>query len=424
MAASLCVLPFAASAQLATVVDPANAIQIAIAAGKYDIALKIAESAGASENDLTFVKGQILMARKKYTEAAETFREVLRVNPEARVARWNLVNALIQLERFDTALFQLDQLIATATSEAERDRFNAARRAVLKRRPYGFNFGLAFASSSNINRATQNTETPIFGGLTAAIDETEESGFGISINTGAYRRFEIADTSQLTFSTHLGWTGYSNPDYNRGYISGAISNGTDVNKGRRTISADIYRGLYRISAQNMWQLGASLDRELYTENIRYRFGARVSRIWYDDPGRRRSEYTQYRLSSLARAPVSKRTALTVGLSLTRNNSGDDRFSYIGLKRSFGAEHVWESGWSAGASAFLDRRSHDEIFGIGYAVPREDEVFGLDFSAKNNRLVILGFAPLLQCQLSRGKSNITIFDNVNVQECTFSLTSNF
>ncbi|WP_157966249.1 porin family protein [Oceanibium sediminis] len=417
--------PLSAIAQDAPrVLTPQQAVDAALAVGDGETALRITELAGGTATDITYVEGRILLAQGNYPAAIAKFREVLRANPEARGARYYLVLALAQSERYDTALFQLDRLAPSARNADERARLGTLRRRILSRRPYGLTFGFSLQPSTNINRATLNTEAPLFGGLTGTIDDTGESGISATVNVEAYRRFELPEGDSLTLSGGVGYSYFDNTDYNWTQLNAAATFVRPVEDGRFSLRVDGYRGLYRESDRDFSLIGLSAARDVLASNVRFRLNGRLSVQWYDDGGRARYNALKAQLDGSVRYPLTPRTALTGGLALTRTEVKDDRFSYVGIRPSIGLEHVWQSGWAGGLSVFAEMRDYDELFSLLLPVTREDRALGLDLTLRNERLVVRGFAPQLRCSFSRTNSNVVFYDNIDVDACTMSLTRQF
>ena len=412
-------------AQQQQVIPVQTAIALTVRAGDFDAARTILEQAGGNDLDRAFLEVSILQRQSRHAEAVAVLRAILRARPELSFFRRMLIDSLVAIGDIDGALFQIDDLSERSQDRAEREALSRLRSAVLARRPYGFTFGGSIVPSNNINRATANTEAPALGGLSGTIEETRESGLGATVSFGAYRRIPLSASQTLQFDGNLSLTAFSNPDYNRGSLSGGLSWLQSDVTGSWRLSATGVVTRYNDEADDnrRFILGLSRSQRLNDSRILIA-GLNAYRTDFDAPAN--AIFDSYTLdASLGiRQRLTPRLIGEVGIGLGRTWAEDDRFSYYAYRVNGSLTRSWQSGWQVSLGASLERRPFDEIFSGLIPQRREDNTIGLNFSLLNSTITFRGATPRLRCSASKTSSNIVFYDNREVLECDFGLTTRF
>ncbi|NNU78994.1 DUF560 domain-containing protein [Halovulum dunhuangense] len=395
-----------------------------LSGGRPAEALELARTSDLSPADLAYVEGRAALADNRLPDAIAAFRRALRLNPEARLARWYLAQALARDGQVEAALFQIDELLPEARGADERRTLLSARSRLVAQRPWGLTFGMNLQPSSNLNRATLNTEAPIFGGLVGTIDTTAEEGFSATLQAGAFRRFDLG-AGALTLSGSLAATRATVDGLDRWQLGAAAAWIRPLDRGRLTLRADGLTTFYDDEIRDFTLVGLSVDREFFGERTLYRLGARVARQWYDDPGRASIyDNTSVTLTGDLRRIITPRLALRAGLAVNRTNARDPRFSYDAIRPSIGMERSWPSGWTVLGNVYYEQEWFDAPFFAFDTEKRIDRTVGLGLIVGNNSVVIRGFTPRLSCNFARTGSNVVFYDNIDVEECNLSLTRRF
>ncbi len=426
-------LPNQARSQATVQASPQLLVQIALQQGDYDTARAILEEVGATGLDKAYLEGLILQRQGEHLSASRVFRDLLRLFPQERNIRRSLIVSQVAMEDFDGALFQADELIETARSPQERQGYQRLKRQILARRPYGFNAGFSLVPSNNINRATSNDEIEggVFDG--AEITENNESGLGMTVSLGAFRRFPLGDKSFLQLDGSLGITAYSNPDYNRGTAGISLSHTRDMQNGLWRNQLSLRRTIVNQGPDpeedrdNSRNVSLSTLRQIQIGEKNQLTGSlTASRTDFEEPGN--ASFDNYSLSGSVglRRRLTPTLAIDGGLSLSRSVAEDSSFSYKSYRLNTGVTKVWQSGWRASLGLSFEERLYDFNYSDAdpFQLRRADETIGANISLLNSRITVRGATPRLSCQASKGSSNIVFADNRNIYECNFSLTTRF
>ena len=397
----------------------------ALSANDFDGARRILVEQGATTLDRVYLEILILQRQNNHAEAVRLSREVLRARPELTVIRQRLLESLVALRDINGAIFQVDVLIDQAQTAEQRAQLAQARSAILARRPYGFGASFALVPSTNVNRATENTEAPEINGLSGTIEETSESGVGATLVLDAFRRFVRPGEPTAQINLSLALTGYTNPEFNR-----------------RTTTLGL--SLFDQSARGGWRLSGAISDTLYSaeEDNNRRFILSGLKQWRVSPRNRITSVTtgtitDYRAAQNAifdanaleqtfglRRRIGDRSYWETGVTLSRSLAEDARFSYRGTRLSLGFGRNWANGWQVSASGTYEERPYDEEFSPLLPLKREDTIYGLSFSLLNSTITFRGATPRLSCGATWTSSNIVFYDSRDVVECSFALTTQF
>ena len=412
---------------------PPPAIQVqaqvaeAVAAGDGARAFEIIEAAPISVLDKSFLAAQVLQAQGRHDEAAEVLSQILTIRPDLVAFREALIRSLAAQGDWAGAVREIDVLLQAEEDRATRARLLRLRRQFDARRGGGVIFGVNLVPSTNVNRATSNVEAPALGGLEGTIDETRESGVGLTVTFGGFRRFFFDQGRSLEAGVRLSYTGHNEPIYNRhsfgGYLTYTIP--TPQARWQTSLSATEYR--YRDETDNVRRFQLGLSRRWVTEGGRlWEVSGSLIRTDYTDPSRVGYDAYGIDLGLGTRKGLGGDAWLGVNGSLAYNRANDDRFTYWGPRGSVELGGRVGESWILSAGPVLSFRNYDDIFSAftGLDRPRRDRSFGLQIGVQNTDWRIRGAVPRLSCLAERTNSNIVFYDNRNVLECSFGLSRQF
>ena len=419
LAACAALAPSAATAQA---VGPR--ITAALAAGDDATARALSREAGAAGT--AHVEGLIALREGRPELAIAHFRTVLRLQPDNLAARRYLVRALAATGATTTAMFQLDELIARTDDPAQRARHMAERRALLARRPWGLSGTFALRPSSNVTGRTSNRTVAGFGGLgTGTIPERGESGLGLTLGLGTFRRWRTGERTQFRLDAFAGLNLHTVPELDGGYLGGAATLTRALAHGAADLRAEAVRGLNRDPQRDYTRLGLSVARRIPAGRSQWTLRAGAERTGYDDPAIARiSDNTRLEIHVGGRWRATPRTTLGWRTGLAETFAADARFSHAELSGGVSAERRLASGWHVALAPGVELRRYDEVYGGPFPEPRRERILELEARVGNDRLAIRGAVPRITCRVQRTRSNITLYDDRDVTECSVILTRRF
>ncbi|MEM9430424.1 MAG: surface lipoprotein assembly modifier [Pseudomonadota bacterium] len=398
----------------------------ALGAGAFDEARAILDAAGASLVDRLYIEGLIALRSDAPERAVVFLRRAADLSPATANIRRALIEALARTDAIDTAIFQAE-LGATLAEDGEtRAQFRRIADALRARRPFGLTFGVAAVPSSNFNRATENTTVPGIGGIdSGTIDETGRSGLGVRARFGTYWRTELSDRWDVRVDGYGVVTSYTDPDSNRKVFGSGLTltrafEGVDVD-----LRFDVARALFREASDNSTLGAVTLAARVPFDRLRTRVGLRYAERRYDD-GLTASIFNYAEIDlfgSIARA-VRPDLAVRAQVRGRTRDAVDDRFSFVGLRGEVGVTRSWATGWTMSGDVFYEGNWYDEVFGGAFPEARSDQIWGVRAAVRTNRLTLWGAAPELSCEISRTRSNIVFYDDLDVEECALALTRRF
>lgn len=397
-----------------------NAGQL-IRAGDFDGARAALEARDASPLDRAFA--EILIAQRRgNTEAAiALLRDLLRVRPDLVAPRRLLANLLAQDGQFEAAEFQYRQLVDLDPNTANRAGYNRALRTLFSRKPFGFTASGSIVPSTNINRGTGTEIFPTdFGDFIIDEDNLGQTGVGLSLNLGAFRRFELPGGQRLQIDAKTALILYDKAQFNQhSFTLGATL--SDTNNGKS------------------WAVTPELSRA-YLAGDRYydRVALSLARGWTLNPKtalilRGQAEYRDYTTSETLTGPryefgaelrrrLDARTSLTGSLAYKIGNTESPAFQFDGIEIGARATRAFENGIQVGVGLSYETRPYRGDF-TGLTFARQDNITSVDFSVFNDRWTFQGAAPTYSCKLTWAQSNVAFYD-YNVQECSIGFTRNF
>jgi len=396
-----------------------------LAAGDAPAALAAIDNSGFSDLDKLFLTGQVLQAQGRHADAIVLYSKILEVRPDLVAFRQALIRSLIATGQWSAAVSQVDVLLQAEERRAERARLNALRARLDARRPGGLTFGVNLTPSTNVNRATSNEEAPSLGGLEGTIDETRDSGVGLTVNVGGFRRLFQGNGRTLEASVNLSYTGFSESAYNRQAVTAGLTYTVPTPEARWQTRATIAEYFYRDPEDQVRQYTLGQARRWVTGSGRlWDISGRVLRTDYRDASRAGTDSYGVDFGVLTRKTFGQDRWLTTTAGLGRTWAEEDRFWFISPRVGLELGGRVGDSWILSAGPVLSLKNYDENFSGLIPVKRQDRTYGVRISAQNTNWRIRGAVPRLSCLAERTNSNIVFYDNLNVLECSVGLSRQF
>lgn len=379
------------------------------------------DAQNASTLDRRFAEALIAQSEGDRPRAIAELREILRLRPDLIVPRRILAGLLAQEGQFDAAEFHYQQLVDLDPNTANRASYNRALRRLFAQKPFGVTASGAIVPSTNINRGTVTEIFPTdFGDFIIDEDNLGQTGVGLSLNLGAFRRFELPGGQRLQFDAKTKLIFYDKPEFNQhSFTLGATL--SDTNDGKS------------------WAITPEVSRA-YLAGERYydRVALSLARGWTVNPKtalilRGQAEYRDYTTSETLTGPryevdaqlrhrLDARTALTGSLAYKIGNTESPAFQYDGIEIGARATRAFQNGVQLGVGLSYETRPYRGDF-TGLTFARQDNITSVDVSLFNDRWTFQGAAPTYSCKLTWAQSNVAFYD-YTVQECAIGFTRNF
>ena len=353
-----------------------------------------------------FGLANILELEGRTSAAALLYRRILDDKPDAAVARLSLARLLQQMGETDSALHELRALrSANLPPAAARfvDRLSASLQAT---KPLGFQFEMALAPDSNINRATKaDTLGTLLGDFTIDNQSKAKSGVGLALRGLGQSRIPLA--KNLFLVTRL--SGESNL-YRQSafdFVSLQLGAGPEWKLGSLRLSAEagaalLWFGLkpferdVHLSASASHPLGATSQLRLD-----------VGRTWSDNRINDLQDGQGTTLAAHYEMFLSPRLLVGATAGLGRFKARDAAYSTrnwsagISVARDIGRTTV-------SVAAEIGQLKADDRLQI-LPEARRDRSTRLSFGAVFRQLTVHGFAPVARLVVERNRSNLEFYN---------------
>ena len=343
---------------------------------------------------------------RRYADAAVLFRRILDDKPGAQRVRIELARMQLLLGNLRSAEREFRAASAGGLPPEVEQIVRFYAQSLSATKPFGFNFEVALAPDSNINRAT-NTDTvgTIIGDFSLSDDAQANSGVGLSLRGQAFVRTKIDKHADLLV--------------------------------RASVNGDFYRANEFDDYATVLQIGPTYN----SGRDRLTFAALVGWRWF---GREPFSFT-YGGNAQWEHPLGKRAQLRVNGALTHR---EDRFnnsrSADNVVLSVGVDRAISQRFGVGARVFAQRDAANDpgfstvtagvntlafrefgrttaVLNLGYSrleaderltlfpERRVDNRYSASLAGTFRALKVGRFAPLLRVNYERNQSSVGIND---------------
>ena len=339
-------------------------------------------------------------------DAAILFRRLLDEKPAAALVRVQLATILHKLGDEEAALRQLRAVRSASLPPSVArfvDRLSASLQAS---KPLSFNFELALAPDSNINRSTRSdTLGTIFGDFTLDQDSKEKSGVGAAVRGLAQARLSLGANLDLTARAGADTNLYRDKDFND--ISLDLSAGPEWRIGRTRLTAEAGAGQHWYGMkpyQRSLRIGGSLTRPIGpVAQARIDVAAR----WTDNRVNDLQDGSGLSMRLRYERALSPRMLLSGFIGADRFKARDDAYS--------------TKSWSAGMTAYREMGRMTLFAGVELGrlkadarlalLPeaRKDQLRRIQLGAVYRQFTFAGFAPMTRLVVERNRSSVEFYD---------------
>jgi tetratricopeptide (TPR) repeat protein len=357
-------------------------------------------------NEARFRHARLLLALKRYRDAALLLRRLLDEKPQATAARLELAGALQRLGDTGSALHELRAVQSAGLPPSVArliDRYSAALRA---RRPSGASFEFAVAPDSNINRATRSDSLgTVLGDFHIADESKAKSGTGLSLTGQTFRRFALGDDSSLLLRVSGRGNLYRRGRFND--LAADLAIGPELSFGRDRLQLEV-GATQRWFGQKPYLRSMRLA-ETFSHPLGSRALVRVSgsAAVVDNRLNDLQDGKSYLGQVEAERALTPTTGLAVRLSLDRQALRDPGYSTRGWRAGL-------TGWreigrmTMTLSGEIGRLRADQRLRL-FPSPRQDRSARLSLATSFRQLQYSGFAPVLRFSVERNRSSIAFYD---------------
>jgi tetratricopeptide (TPR) repeat protein len=357
-------------------------------------------------SEARFRQAGLLEAEGNYQDAALLLRRILDEKPESPAVRLQLATLLQKMGDEDAALHELRAVRASDLPlNVARfvDRLSASLQST---KPVGFQFEVAVAPDTNINRATRSdTLGTVLGDFTFDEDAQAKSGIGAALRGLAHARLSLTD--ELSVDTRLSGDAnlYRHKDFNDITVDLATGPEWRLRSTRIALEAGIGQQWFGMSPyQRNSRVAASIVRPL---NAVSQLRVDVGRRWANNAVNDLQDGQGWSVRGRYERAFSPRLSIVASVGTDRFHAEDDAYS----TRSWGGSltayrEMGRMTLSAGAE--IGRLKADERLQILPHV-REDRLIRLQLGSVFRQLTIGGFAPITRLVIERNRSTVEFYD---------------
>ncbi|MEL7462107.1 MAG: surface lipoprotein assembly modifier [Pseudomonadota bacterium] len=392
-----------------------------IQARDFDGARAALDAQNASPLDRRFAEALIAQSTGDRLRAIAELREILRVRPDLVAPRRILASLLAQTGQYGAAEFQYRQLVELDPNTDNRSAYNRALRTLFARKPFGFTASGAIVPSTNINRGTATEIFPTdFGDFIIDEDNLGQTGIGLSLDLGVFRRFELPGGRRLQLDAKTALIVYDKAQFNQHSFT-LRATLSDARDGKSySVAPEISRA-YLAGERYYDRVALALARG-WTLNPKTALILRAQGEYRDYTTSDSLTGPRYELGAEVRRRLDPRTSLTGSLAYKIGNTESPAFQYDGIELGVRANRAFENGIQLGLGLSYETRPYRGDF-TGLTFARQDNITALDVSVFNDKWTFQGAAPTYSCKLTWAQSNVAFYD-YTVQECSIGFTRNF
>ena len=356
-------------------------------------------------NEARFRHSKLLEADGMDTDAALLLRTILDERPDAAPVRLELAQVLDRMGDKEAAWREIRAVNTLGLpSDVARlvDRYSEALRVA---RPWGFNFEIAMAPDSNINRATRSdTLGTVLGDFEIAGDGRAKSGIGLSLRSQAYRRVALGESSLLLRASGFADL-YRAKEFNDIAVDLAAGPELELGPGRLNLELGLTQ---RWFGQKPFQRSARAGASLFLP-LRRRALVRVnaSAAVVDNQFNDLQDGKVYAGQVVLERALSTTTGIAGSFSLDRQSLHDAGYSTTGWRAALTAWREFGR-MTLTMGAEMGRLRADERL-ILFPEKRSDRYSRFSVGATFRQLQLRGFAPVLRLSIERNRSTIEFYD---------------
>ncbi len=393
-----------------------------ISAGDFQTAAAVLEASNPTPADRLFFVGRVLKAQGRYAEAIDTFREVLRIDPNYLNARRELAHTLMLNEEYEAAEYHFEELMRIDNNENMRDGYRQFLARISELKPAGLSGFISILPSSNVNRGSSQTifDTNL-GEFVINPESRAKSGIGVRAGVSGFSRYLMSPSSRLSFQWSAVGTVYGKKIYNN--LVGNVSVGYEqvTENGYWSLSPYYRRAWYKDDSDN--------DAVGLGFFIRHRVNPKTQVAFSLDHEYRTYETLNYLNGSFSVGSVSLTRQLSPSLSVDavlgyeRSHPKDSRhLQYNAYRALTEVTRSWTGGLSTSIGVEYGERHYRDDYPLTSS-PRRDKFYKFGFTAYHSKINIRGFTPYLDCSHTINHSNVAFF-KYHASECAVTMSRRF
>jgi hypothetical protein len=353
-----------------------------------------------------FREAELLIAAKRYREAAVLLRSVLDDIPEASGVRLELARVLALMGDELAARRVLRQAEAGGLPPDVAGTVQQFSRALRSAQRFGGSLELGLAPDTNVNRATEaRTLDTIIAPLTLSRDARARSGIGVKSVGGAFVRLPLTDDLSLLPRVSSVASAYGKSTYDD--LSASALIGLEWRHGRDRLTPSAGFSWRRYGSRPYAHTATATLGWLHPVGSRAQLltNASVSRVNY------RVNHLQngsiFDLRASYEWALTTTRGVSFGAAASRQTATDP--GYATWSEGLSAEGWEEIG---GTTAFLSlesRRLESDARLFLFTDKRREWFFSAQVGATFRQLKVKGFAPVVRLGWERNRSTVGLYD---------------
>lgn len=394
--------------------SPSNMFQLAEAAsynGDTQTAEEVYKALASNpspqiRNEARFRHAELLVTRRRFTDAAVLLRRVVDDDPKAQTARIELASVLAKLGDVGAAGRELRTAQAAGLPENVALMVNQFSLALRSMRPFGGSVEIGFAPDTNINHATRSdTIDTVIAPFELSDDAKARSGIGFQVGSQVFARHWFSDTVSLQAQFSERSNLYREKEFNDVVTLGQITG--ELRLGGNRISPSIGRNYHFFGGKRYSVIDtASLDWQRQIGDAGFAEAEASS-------GRANYAVNELQDGWVHEASIAYERSLssTLGGRITLNGSRQTARDPAYATTSGGASLlIWKQlgRISLFGSASVQKLKADARIFL-YPEIRREWYSSFSAGATFRELTYKGFAPIVRITKERNNSSLTLYD---------------
>lgn len=397
------------------------AISRLINQGRIAEAEAVLNRTAPSAAERLFFQGQVLKAQGRLPAAIETFRAVLRLEPDYLNARRELAHSQMLNRDFGAARDQFTALLDIDPDPQMRDGYRRFLATIDQNRPVTVRTQFAVLPSSNARRGTTNTVFDTALGQ-FVINPAARAKPGVALQyglSGAFRH-NVGASGRVVLDWSAIAIAADDPVRDMREATVALSYERLTRQGSWRVAPTARRAERRDGTDHAalgWRIGAT--RRLNDRDSLIVAAHRETRR-YDSQDFQNGAYGT--LSAGLTRAISASLQVSGTVTLEYGQAEAAHLAYEGLSVSASVNRAWTGGLVTGFGLEFGARDYVGDYPLTTR-PRRDGTTRVSIDLRHSRMDLGGFLPVLTCGHTLNRSNVAFFD-YGATDCGISLTRSF
>ena len=372
------------------------------------VAIDNSSTTSVDRTQVRFLLGMIAYAQGDLRGARDSYREILADHPDLTRVRLELARVLFALEDDGAAAHHFRLALADDMARPAHRTIERFLQEMRRRKAFNVRLSLGIAPDSNVNSATTDETTQLYGFLPAELsqDAQKTSGVGARANLSAVWLPKLNEAWRGEAQSSLYVTDYENASFDDVIVQSELGARRITQKGYvSTAGAYVHRWY---GGDDLYRAYGGRVNMVHDFSTKYQGSAYFSLLHHDYIDNDERDGPVFTASlNLLRAFSSTRFG-GAGVSVIREAARESflKNTDYGFQLSYTQE--FSGGIIAELSPRIGMRRYDGLNPL-FATQRREERVGGSVSISNRKWSVHGWAPVFTYSYTNNMSNINVFD---------------